>query len=408
MVKNILSKLKVAFIYFVLIIYIVEFCLFLYIPKEQKMMVNLSEIRLKLAKEQKIKYDLRSPEEVFLQLKNNNENIQPNFYYHPIFSNFKTYKKQKKRNKIIPFRGPINSKSISCTEDFKHRTIINDKYGFRNSNLIYEKPIQNVILGDSYAEGFCVGQNEDISGNLNLMGYPTANFAVGTTSPLVSLAVLREFGEILKPKNFIYFYFEGNDLEGLEWEKQQEDLIKYLDNDYKVNYLKKYDEIKIFLDDISEESIRYAKAVVEGKKNTAKKKNYDLIETTKDILEINNIRNIIRNNIIRSSKKNYDLELFYNIISKMDLNARKLNSKYIFVYTPTWSRYFTKFTKKDKAIFLKDEILNKLKDMNIETLDLTEVFDNQEEIKQYFPLGYLGHFNAKGYKKISEALIKKL
>ena len=64
--------------------------------------------------------------------------------------------------------------------------------------------------------------------------------------------------------------------------------------------------------------------------------------------------------------------------------------------------------KKDSSIFLKDEILNTLKDMGIETLDLTTVFKNEENIKQYFPLGYLGHFNANGYKKIAEALNEKL
>ena len=343
-----------------------------------------------------------------LDLRSKNVNVKPNFYYHPIFSNFQTYKNQKEKNKIIPFRGPINSKSVSCTEDFKHRIITNDKYGFRNFNSIYENPIQNVILGDSYAEGFCVGQNEDISGNLNLKGYSTANFAVGTTSPLVSLAVLREFGEILSPKNFIYFYFEGNDLQGLEWEKKQKDLIKYLDKDYKTNYLQKYKQIKIFLNNISKESISHAEKVVEGKKNNKKKVDNNFIETTKDILEINNIRNIIKNSILKSYKKDYDMNLFYKIISQMDSDAKSLKSRYIFVYVPTWSRYFTKFTKKDKTIFLKDEILTKLKDMNIETLDLTEVFSNKDEIKEYFPLGYLGHFNAKGYQIISEALIKKL
>ncbi len=385
-----------------------EFCLFLYIPKEQKMMVNLNESRLKLAKEQKLNYDLRSPEEVFLELRENNENIKPNFYYAPLFSNFKTYKNYKKKNKIVPFRGPINSKSISCTEDLKHRTIVNDKYGFRNLNTIYKSKINNVILGDSYAEGFCVGQDEDITAYLNLMGHSTANFAVGTSSPLVSLAVLREFGETLRPKNFIYFYFEGNDLDGLNWEKKQKDLLKYLDDDYSVNYIKKYDEIKIFLDEISKESIESAKRLVALKKNTVNKKNYDLIETAQDILELNNIRNIVKNSIIKTSKKNYDLNLFYEIVSKMELNSTKVGSKYIFVYVPTWSRYFTKFTKKDSSIFLKDEILNTLKDMGIETLDLTTVFKNEENIKQYFPLGYLGHFNANGYKKIAEALNEKL
>ena len=400
--------LKLGIFYTVLIVYAVELCLFLYIPKEQKMLVNLSQTRLELAKNQNIDYDLRSPEEVFLELKNQKENIKPGFYYAPIFSNFKTFLEYKENNKLIPFRGPINSKSISCTEDLRHRIIQNDKYGFRNYNKIYEKPIHNVILGDSYAEGFCVGQQEDISANLNLMGYPTANLAVGTTSPLVSLAVLREFGEILKPKNFIYFYYEGNDLQGLEWEKKQGDLIKYLEDEYTVGYVKRYDEINQFLDKISKESIDYAIAVTKNNSKNKEIKNNNFKETFQDILEINNIRNILKNSLSRISKNNYDLELFYKIIYKMNQDAKKLDSNYIFVYVPTWSRYFTKFTKKDKTIYLKDEILKKLDKMNIETVDLTEIFDKENDIKIYFPLGYAGHFNDKGYKKISEVIADKL
>ena len=92
----------------------------------------------------------------------------------------------------------------------------------------------------------------------------------------------------------------------------------------------------------------------------------------------------------------------------MNQDAKKLDSNYIFVYVPTWSRYFTKFTKKDKTIYLKDEILKKLDKMNIETVDLTEIFDKENDIKIYFPLGYAGHFNDKGYKKISEVIADKL
>ena len=31
-----------------------------------------------------------------------------------------------------------------------------------------------------------------------------------------------------------------------------------------------------------------------------------------------------------------------------------------------------------------------------------------KDLKQYFPLGYIGHYNEKGYKKISEIVIDKI
>ena len=92
----------------------------------------------------------------------------------------------------------------------------------------------------------------------------------------------------------------------------------------------------------------------------------------------------------------------------MDYETKKWDGNYVFVYVPTWSRYFTKFTKIDSKINLKNEILKNLKSKNITTVDLTEFFDKEKNIKEYYPLGYLGHFNYKGYKKIAEILETRL
>jgi len=210
-------------------------------------MVNIESARIEIAKNKNIRYDSRSPEEFFFQNKKALKSLEPVFYYSPLFDRYETFLKAKKNNSIIPFRGPINSKSISCAEDLNYRFIENDKYGFKNSNLLYDKKINSILIGDSYAEGFCVKRENDIAGNLNKKGFNTLNFGVAATGPLVSLAVMREFGNFIKPKNSIYIYFEGNDLAGLNWEKKDSNLIQYLNKEYSVNYLKNYENIKKFL-----------------------------------------------------------------------------------------------------------------------------------------------------------------
>ena len=75
---------------------------------------------------------------------------------------------------------------------------------------------------------------------------------------------------------------------------------------------------------------------------------------------------------------------------------------------PSWSRYFTKFTNKDSSINLKDEILRNLNSKKIKTIDLTEFFDNTDNLKNYFPLGYVGHYNSNGYRKIAEILSDRI
>ena len=71
-------------------------------------------------------------------------------------------------------------------------------------------------------------------------------------------------------------------------------------------------------------------------------------------MELSNLKNIVRFNLFNSEKKNYDLKLLYSVVEKMNFESNKWNGNYIFVYVPTWSRYFTKFTKTDSKINLKN------------------------------------------------------
>ena len=126
------------------------------------------------------------------------------------------------------------------------------------------------------------------------------------------------------------------------------------------------------------------------------------------MLELNNLRNIIKFSILNVDRNKYDLKLFYKIVFDMKKHANSINANYIFVYVPSWTRYFAKNTKESSMIKKKSEILKNLKNKNITTIDLTEYFDNRNDIREFFPLGYLGHYNSAGYKRISEIIAKKL
>ena len=400
---------KLFVIYLIIMIYSLEILIFFFIPSEQKNMVDVKNTRIKLAIEKKINFDVRSQEQVYVDLKSKNESIKPGFLYAKHFSDLKIFKEAKKNNEIIPFRGPINSFTVSCAEDLQYKLIKNDKYGFKNNNIIYEKKIQNFLLGDSYAEGLCENNKNDIAGHLNEKKNYTINFGVTGTGPLISLAILREFGNYFKPKNVIYLYFEGNDLDELNYEKEDATLINYLNDNFNQDYFNKYDDIKSFLIKAEQET---EKIIYSKSKNTFqpnKKNKLDILKAhLKDILEINNLRNIFKYKILKKQEEFYDLNLLYKTVEKMNDDTKKWNGNYIFVYVPTWSRYFTKFTKYDAKIDLKKEIINNLNSKNIKVLDLTDYFNEINNIKQYYPLGFLGHYNSKGYKKIAEIIEKSL
>ena len=372
-------------------------------------MVDIKNTRIKLAKEKKIDFDLRSPEQAFVDFKKKNAKVKPNFLYAKHFNYLKIFKDAKSNNNIVPFRGPVNSLTVSCAENLQYKLIKNDKYGFKNDNDIYKRKIDTFLLGDSYAEGLCENTKNDIAGHLNKKKINTINFGVTGTGPLISLGILREFGNYFKPKNVIYLYFEGNDLDELNFEKLDPTLIKYLNNAYKQDYIDRYDEIKLFLAKAEKETEKIIYSNSKGPFLIEKKNRFHNFQAhLKDIIEINNLRNIFKYKIFNKQKNVYDLDLLYKVVEKMKDDTKKLNGNYIFVYVPSWSRYFTKYTKYDAKIDLKNEIIENLKLKNIKTLDLTNFFDNEDNIKEYYPLGYLGHYNSKGYNKIAEIIENNL
>ena len=229
---------------------------------------------------------------------------------------------------------------------------------------------------------------------------------------MVSLAILREFGSDLKPKNIFYLYFEGNDLDDLNYEKNETNLNKYLDPNYSTNYVNRYDEIRLFLKNANQESeilitnLNLDKPILEESINSGKLNNFT--QHLKDIAELSNLKNIVRFSILKRQINTYDLDLFYKVVEKMKLESEKWNGNFNFVYVPSWSRYFTKYTNKDAGLKLKDKILKDLDSKKIKTIDLTVYFNETKNLKKYFPLGYIGHYNATGYKKIADIIAQNI
>ncbi len=91
-----------------------------------------------------------------------------------------------------------------------------DRYGFNNPDTVYDAPLDAILLGDSFVEGFCLAEGEDIASQMRRLGVATAALGIRGNGPLQELASLGRFGPLLQPKNVILAFFEGNDWENLE------------------------------------------------------------------------------------------------------------------------------------------------------------------------------------------------
>ena len=123
-----------------------------------KKQFNLIDKSMDEIREEKIKkipnFDRRDDYSAFLEEKKKN-NLYPSFRlakrnlflgdYNNKIKNF--IKNKLKNNETIPFRGPINKKTLGSNEEGVREIIINDKFGYKNPNEVYKKKNRHNDIG---------------------------------------------------------------------------------------------------------------------------------------------------------------------------------------------------------------------------------------------------------------------
>jgi len=361
--------------------------------------------------------DKRNNIEAFVEEKKT-YNIHPKFrlsaieelkYYNDDFKIFLDEKILK--GKKIPFRGPINKASLGSNEIGSRKIIINDKYGFKNFNNVYEKSIDLMIIGDSFAEGVPFGNKDDVSGVINSSSnYNSINYGINGAGPLNTLGVLREYGKGFKPKNVFYFYYEGNDLFNLQQEKKTF-LIKYLDNNFSQNLFYSKNEVESFFYEYEDLFYKNLPFLLEQEKkqkdtiNIIKKKN-NFKENLKDIIELQSLRDILipKSAYYLRNNELVDYKIFEEILIKMKQEVDGWGGKFTLVYLPDWTRYNSKFSMSKKI--MKDKVEKISVKNTINFIDMVTIFKkNKLNNKSLFNGSVYGHYTKQGYKILADTII---
>jgi hypothetical protein len=123
---------------------------------------------------------------------------------------------------------PASAKVVLCNELGSYEVIETDEYGFNNPPGAWSHAKTDVmIVGDSFAEGFCVPREARLA-EVVRQRYPrTVNLGRGGLGPLGQLSILREYAAALRPRAIVWCYFD-NDLSDLRTELQIPTLMRYL------------------------------------------------------------------------------------------------------------------------------------------------------------------------------------
>ena len=328
------------------------------------------------------KWDRRTSLKIYKDLKKINSDLvigfSPNHY-------------KKKSNTIFPFSSISNSETLFCNENGYYVTYQSDRYGFNNPDEEWNKnEIEYLLVGDSFTHGSCVSRPNDIASVLRTLSNKSVlNLGYGGNGPLMEYAVLREYLN-QKVKKVFWFYFEGNDLKNLAYEKKNRILTNYLDNlNFTQNLKFRQNEINILT----------IKSIEDVRKKKFKKKLMYFIKLRNLRTSIISIFGALpfepsTENIVQPEFKKI-LELTKNLIIKN-------NSELYFIYLPEYNRYKVKYDNTNYNL-----VKNIVEYLNIPFIDVhKELFENEPNPLQLFPFELSGHYNVEGYKKVAETIFK--
>ena len=363
--------------------------------------------------------------EITINYKNNNLfkktriyhlNIQKNKTYNQnVFLNIAGHKfLDNTKISILPLSGYKNSTILLCIdENNKPIFYLSDKNGFNNK---MDNTVNDFLLiGDSYVQGMCVNNKNNLNAQFKKHNYITTNLGMAGNGPLLEYATFKEYQNEYEYQDIILFITLDNDFYDLSNEKRNKILMKYINEEnftqkIKENELSKIEVINSYFGKKTERIFNDFLSIY----------HFNLKELRNTLEKIfkkenltNNVPNYLEDNLI-------DL-LFLQILNGFNNDAKNKNKKFYVVFNglnPDILYPNTENEKELNRIYIKKKIkklkiyLNK---NNIPYYDFNEYIIknyNKTNITTLFKKinGQWDHYTEKGFleltKKINTELIK--
>jgi hypothetical protein len=224
------------------------------------------------------------------------------------------------------------------------------------------------------------------------------------------LATLKDYVPALKPKFVLWFFYEGNDLGDLIYERQSPLLMRYLEGNFSQALCGRQPEIDQALANYIE--AEKAAHVVPQRPGTMVEtggRGRHLLEAVVKLDALRQRLGLVYGDSSQSSQYTES-----DIRVTMDLLDRALRQAKATVDTWGGKLYFVYLPERDSCIDSgraagdRAEIINTVKRAGITLIDLHPVFRAQKDPMELFPFRRLGHYNEKGHRLVGDEVLKSI
>ena len=375
--------------------------------------VRVAAERMKTVQETHQAFDTRSRLEVVLDMRARGVKAYPDVFPMVLFAPSSGEHIQSvlasPRGEFLPVAGMAMTTTVFCNESGEYIVYESDEHGFHNPRGIWDRrPAELLALGDSYTHGVCVPSEKGFVAVIRAQHTGTVNLGVNSHGPLTSLATLKEYGPILRPKLVLWFYYEGNDLRDLDgWEKKSPLLMKYVSSSFSQHLFERQPEIDRALRDYLDAAIAKATAPVPF---GAIVKLQHLRQAIQSFYERRPAEQGMPAELLKHLRQRgapaaaANLQLFERILAEARTTAETWNGRVVFVYLPTWERYrIPELASKDR-----DLVLGIARHLNLHVVDLHPVFAAHPDPLALFPFRRYAHYNEAGHRLVGEEVLRHL
>jgi hypothetical protein len=304
----------------------------------------------------------------------------------------------------IPVSGVARVVTISCNEGGQYLTFQTDERGFPNPPGLWSKSRADIaIVGDSIALGECVAPPDSIASQLRQRHPGTITLGAGGNGPLLELAALKEYLPALKPQRVLWFFYEGNDMDNLEEEKQSRILIRYLNSRFRQGLPQRQDALNQAIAAYLEAAIQ-AEGVKRGSWHAS----------LAGFLFLKQLRVLIWKRMdvaFALDRPSGDFTTLERILREAHRTVESWGGQLIVVYLPAPFRYPDQyqFSKSSRRWLdhIHAEVLKVTRKLGIPVIDAIRSFpDEPGNTKFFYP--YLAHYTPEGYRAVGRTILNGL
>jgi len=298
---------------------------------------------------------------------------------------------------VFPLAGVSRAVTVLCNENGHYVTYTSDEHGFRNPQGLWGQghPLNTAVMGDSFANGGCVQDGEELASHVRKRFPATINLGIGGTGPLIQLAIMREYLPYLRPRLVLWFYYE-NDLGDLETELGNSFLRQYLDPRFSQDLIHRQGEVDSYLTDLIEDHLRRSHARPPAKQSPAAR-----------ALLLARVRRLMASPFERPpAPAPVIAETYAQIVGIANKLVTTQGGKLHLIYLPDWVRMNR--SADDPHYRQKERVLAAAAQSKLPVIDVHATFRAYPAPASRF-FEYPGsHYNARGYQVAAEYVLERI